>query len=494
MHRTFVTLALVFVSFVTPTAHAARTTVAIAPLATSSGQEYQWIGVAIADALSLRVHRQDDLNAVSLRQVNAAMRQGNIAVQDVTTQAIALRLGMEVGADLLLTGSYTAAWPDIEVQLVTYDPKHKKVLNTQSFSADLGEITEVESRAAEILARELGAAQPTVEAGAFGTQSLRAWRATALGLEILNWQSLSPRAADLNMPLALPRAALEKARDWFVTATREDPEYGEAWGGLGVAQALLGQTDAAWKSLGKATALGFGHDPTAVLGASFLRMREGRWDDALAILQSAVERHPGFLHARGYIGEMYNHIGRHKEALAAFEAYAKIAPNHPWVLTQLGYTKSKLGDHASAIADTIAAADLLPDSPAVLIQLASRYIDANKLAGAEDALQHALKLFPNEPKIYVRLGYVYLLQGKDELVIPLSEKALLLAPLAVERRDIGYAHLNLARAHGHQGNLDKAFEHLKKAKEAGVTSFSEVTGDTGLKKLRADPRYSKGGY
>ena len=471
-----------------------RTTVAVAPFSTTSSQEYQWIGSAIADALSLRIHRQDDINAVTVRQVNAAMRQGNIDVASLGDEKVAFRLGLEVGSDLFVTGTYTAAWPDIDVMLVILDPRQKKVVSTQTFTADLDKITEVEARAAEALATALGAKSPKVVPGAFGTKKLRAWRSTILALEILNWQSLAPRAADPNAPLALPKEALQKALNFLDDALKIDPDYGEAWAALGVAQALAGDTKTAWQSLGKATSAGFGHEPTAVLGATFVRMREGRWDDAIKILKDAIDRHPGFLHARGYLGELYNHMGRHKEALATFQDYAKIASNHPWVLTQLGYTKSKLGDYTGAIADTIQAVDMLPESPSLLVQLASRYIDANKLNGAEDALQHAVKLFPNEMTVYVRLGYVYLLQGRDDLAIPISEKALKLGALFEARRDVGYAHLNLARAYGHKGNLDLAFQHLGKAKEHGIASFAEVTHDPNLEKLRRDPRYAKGGF
>jgi tetratricopeptide (TPR) repeat protein len=493
MRRSAATLVLVC-SAVAATPALARTTVAVAPLGTTSGQEYQWIGPALADALSLRIHRQDDLNAVTVRQVNAAMRQGNFDVMSLADEKVACRLGLEVGADLFVTGTYTAAWPDIEVMLVIVDPRLKKVVSTQTFTADLDQIADVEAKAALALSTALGAKTPQVIAGAFGTKELRAWRSTTLAKEIINWQSLAPRAADPNAPLALPKEALASAVGHLQDALKSDPDYGEAWATLGVTQALMNDTKAAWQSLGKATAASFGHDPTAVLGAAFVRMREGNWDGAAQILKDGITRHPGFLHARGYLGELYNHQGRHKEALAVFEEYARVAPHHPWVLTQLGYTKSKLGDHAGAIADTIAAVDALPESPSMLVQLASRYIDAKKLAGAEDALQHALKLFPNDATIYVRLGYVYLLQGREDLAIPISEKALKLAPLAEARRDIGYAHLNLARAYGHKGDLDQAFLHLTQAKAHGIGSFAEVVNDPGLDKLRKDPRYAKGGF
>jgi len=144
-----------------------------------------------------------------------------------------------------------------------------------------------------------------------------------------------------------------------------------------------------------------------------------------------------------------------------------------------------------AISDTIEAVDLLPDSPSLLLELASRYIDARKLIGAEDALLHAMKKHPEDSRIYVRLGYVYLLQGKDDLVIPITEKALVQANFDGSPRNLAYAHINLARAYGHKGNFDKAFEHLKKAQTIEAVSLDEVAEDPKLKKMRSDPRFSR---
>jgi tetratricopeptide (TPR) repeat protein len=471
-------------------AGAERKTVAIAPWSTASAAEYQWLGPAMASALSLRVHQQPELNGVTLRQVNAAMLQDNLKLEDLARDDAAVRLGRQLGADLILVGSYEARWPDIRLSLRTIDPQTKRVLNKTQLDGSLDDLFDIEARAARALAHDLGATKPTVAVGAFGTENLRAWMNTTLALETINWQSLSPRAADPNMPLRLPETAVQKARAQLVEATKHDPEYGEAWAALGVAQAVLGETDAAWRSFGKATALGFGHHPTAVLGAYFVRMRQGKFDAAEKILAAAIARHPGFLHARGYLGELYNHLGRRREAKATFQAYHEIAPRQPWVLIQLGYTKSRTGDSIGSIADTIAAVDMIPDSPYMLIELASRYIDAKKLAGAEDALQHAAKLFPDEGRIFVRLGYVYLQQGRDDLAIPISLKGLALANLESRRRDRGYAHLNLGRAYGRQGEIDKALDHLASAKKLGIRSFREVEKDPKLKELRADTRFA----
>src|SRR5690606_36074037 len=104
-------------------------------------------------------------------------------------------------------------------------------------------------------------------------------------------------------------------------------------------------------------------------------------------------------------------------------------------------------------------------------------------------LKQAIEGNPQASTAYVRLGYEYLLQGKDELVVPITEKALANASFA-RPRDRGDAQLNLARAYGHQGKLDEAFEHLGQAKHLGA-SLSEVKQDPQLERLRQDARFTK---
>jgi tetratricopeptide (TPR) repeat protein len=469
---------------------ASRTTVAVAPLVTASSIEYQWIGKALASALTTRVALQPELNCITLRQLQAAMRSDNLDPTHLSDPTVAQKLGKLVGADVIVVGSYAAAWPDLQISLKAYDPWAGKEIAEYDFGSDFN-LIQTEARAAILLAKALGADKPNVTPGAFGTESIRAWRATTLALDILDEQSLGPQAAYSDAQLSLPKAALEKAKAEALEGTKLDPEFGEAWATLGVAQALLGETEDAWRWFGKATALGYGHHPTAIVGAAFVRMREGKYDEAAKILTAAISRRPGFLLARGYLAELYTELGRYKEALAVYNDYAAVAPRQPWVLVQRGYIKSKLGDKVGAIADSIAAVDLVPDSPSLLIQLASRYIDASKLIGAEDALRHAIELFPEETRAYVRLGYVYLLENKDNLAIPVSEKALVAAKLRSTGNDKAYAHLNLARAYGHQGDFDKAFEHLQAAKENGLGSLAEVEKDPKLGRLRKDPRYRK---
>jgi tetratricopeptide (TPR) repeat protein/TolB-like protein len=487
LHTCFLALSLLSAA-----APASRLTIAVAPFTTASTSEYEWVGPALAQALSLRVLLQPRLNSITLRQVESVLRDENIDPNNVVEPAYSSQLGRQLGADVVVMGTFVAAWPDVEVLVKVLDAASGKVKVTQSINGDLCMLIDLEAQVAEVLAKAIEPEKLDTRVGTFGTVVLRAWREATLAQRTLAWQSLGPVAADPATPLSLPGTAVQEAKRHLETAVALDPTYGDAWAYLGLVQALLGNTAQAAESFRKARAASKDTNPSAVLASAFVSMRQGRFEEALSMLKDGVDHSPGFLHARGYLGELYNHLGRHKEALAAFDSYLQIAPLQPWVLAQRGYTKSKLSDHVGAIADTIKAVDLVPNSPSLLIQLASRYIDAGKLIGAEDALRHALDAHPREARIYARLGYVYLLQGKDDLAIAISEKALLTAEFTNRLRDRAYAHLNLARAYGHQGKLDRAFESLTAAKgEDATVPFSEIAQDPKLDSLRKDPRYQK---
>jgi len=485
-------LGLFIVSLLSAAEPAERMTIAVAPFTTTATSEYEWIGPAVAQALSTRVLGHPKLNGTTLRQVEAALRDDNIEPASVSDPENAIRLGHQLGADLVVVGTYSAQWPDIQFLVKVIDLASGKAKVTQTVGGDLETLVDIEAQLAKILADAIAPQKLDVRPGAFGTKVLWAWREDALAHQTLAWQSLAPASADPSAPAGLPLTAVQQARSHAQHAVALDPGYGDAWAVLAFANALLDDRAQCVAAFAKAKAASKDFNPFAVLAGAFADVHQGRAEDALAKYADALTRYPGFLHARGYLGELYNKLGRHKEALAVFEAYLQLAPKQPWTLAQRGYTKSKLGDHIGAIADTIKAVDMLPRSPSLLVQLASRYIDANKLIGAEDTLMHALEMHPKEARIYTRLGYVYLLQGKDDLAIAISEKALLQAEFATRMRDRAYAHLNLARAYGHGGQIDKAMESLTLAhSEDATVPFSEIADDPKLEQLRADPRYKK---
>ncbi|MEM6532029.1 MAG: tetratricopeptide repeat protein [Myxococcota bacterium] len=479
-------LTLLVVLWASPSVAANRTVVAV-PFAGS--QELHWVGNGLAHALNLRIYAQPGLNAMALRQVRAAARNDNIALDSAYVPQNASRLGRQLGAEIIVVGELEGTPEAFDLRLRILTPSGGELLREETLKGSEDTLVALEAKLAGRLAVALGASDPDVTVGAFGTRSVAAWRHTTLGLEILSYQSMSPRSAQNGS--VLTAVQLNAARKHFEDAIAIDEDYGEAYAGLGMVEILQGQHALARKHLEQCTAVWGEHQPTAVLATYYMRLRQERLADAAQVLENAVGQHPGFLHARGYLGELYLQTAEHEKAIAAYGEYIAVAPLQPWALAQRGYARSKAGDTAGAIADTIQAVDLLPQSPMLLIELASRYIDAGKLIGAEDALQHALELHPEEGRVYVRLCYVYLLQRKDETAVPLCEKALTLTEGPDRARDRAYAHLNLGQALGRGGRVDAALGHLEQAKALGVTRWSGLETDPALSVLRNTKRYRR---
>ncbi|MEL6544531.1 MAG: tetratricopeptide repeat protein, partial [Myxococcota bacterium] len=304
--------------------HEQETVVAV-PFTTDS-TEHVWVGSGIAHALNLRVYAQPGLNAMSLRQVRAAARNDGLDLATAHQPNVASALGRQLGADTMVVGAYRVDGTTVTVDLRVLQPGGGQLLFDGKVQGTLSDLVDLEQKIAMELAKSLGAKNPDVTRGAFGTLSVEAWREVTRGLGRASWQSLSPRNASSDQPRVLKADDLKAIEAHFRKATEIDEDYGEAWAGLGLVAALRDRYEEAQGHLNKATAVSGAHQPTAVLATYFLRLRQGRNADAVDVLQRALAIHPGFLHARGYLAELFVQLGELDKAVEAYGAYLAVAP------------------------------------------------------------------------------------------------------------------------------------------------------------------------
>ncbi len=458
-------------------------TLAVAPFTATSPRD-DWMAEGLAHALSGRLYELPQDNALTLRQVAAAMRARHLTVLDEPSARIIAR---EVGADTLVFGRLTSKPTNaLELSLIvlTGEAPAKTLTVSGSRTAPVA----LERAAAKELAAALGLTEATRFVERVVTTSDAAWAALFQAVHGTAKQSLSPRAADASVPSTLSAAEQSEARQELAAALKADPTLGPAHALVAILDALAGDTSGASAALEKAKG---GQGPLPALAAVFVAMRRGDFEAALGLLQRAVDEQPGFLHARGTLGQLYAHLGRFREARATFAAYVARAPRQPWAHAQLGYALSKLKKIDEAVAATEKALALSPDSPELLIELASRYIDAQRYDDAQSALLRAQQQRPRDARLLVRLGYVHLLRGDEEGAIQVTEKGLRHASGSDSQRDLAYAHLNMARAWGRLGQFDVALEQLELARQRGLSSCDEIEADELLAKFRADPRYKR---
>lgn len=476
--RHLCTLTLVLVLLPTSALAAPRPNVVVAPLSSTSAAEHQWIGSALSEALSARLLSSGQANVLSQRQWAAALRERNIAAPLVKGEEDARDVGRQLGADQIIIGSYSAAWPDVRIQAQRISVGGGRPIASVDVSGHLEDLPALEQQVAKALF-----SGPLAKAakGRAAPKSVYAWHALARCRDALSLQSIGPRARAW-----LPKALVTTSVAACEEAEKLDRSLVDASAFRALGMHLLGDEKNA-KALADKTLKRAKEPGWADLIAAYTTSRAGDDEGAEKILQQAAKKRPGFLHARATLGESLAARGKLDDAKAVFEASLKDSPRQPWILVQLSKVLSQQGAHDDAIKRVEEALAIAPNDAVLLMEKAGRYIDAKRYPEAEKSLRAAMEQDSGLASAYLRLGFVYLEQNKLDLAGPILQKALFEADLESEARVRGYAHFDLAKLNARRGDKQKAIDHIKKAAAAGFVDKDRYLKDPDLAAVVKDP-------
>ena len=154
-----------------------------------------------------------------------------------------------------------------------------------------------------------------------------------------------------------------------------------------------------------------GNKTAALNYARALRAQE-RYEQAVAMLQTAALKNPADTELRGAYGKALADAGRLKEAA---EVLANShTPEHPnWsILSTQGSVADELGDHTLAQSYYAAALKIVPGEPSVLSNLGLSYALSKDLTQAEGTLRQAAAHPRADMRVRQNLALVLALQGK----------------------------------------------------------------------------------
>lgn len=267
-------------------------------------------------------------------------------------------------------------------------------------------------------------------------------------------------------PAVLDGPELAKAIADEEKALSLDPDLAPARAALGLAYAILGDDEkalTALKPLDAKTA-----DQSLYWIARFwLVTRYQTPADGEVVLREAIARHPDFLLARGYLGELLGALGEHAKAEAAWREYLTLVPKEPFVKARLAKEHARQGKHDEAISTTQQALVHSPQSPELQLQLASRLIDAQKYVEAQKLLEGLAAKPEARGEVLVRLGYVRWLLGKLDEAQAVLQRALDKATSPGEWRTRGRAHYDLALVAAKRGDAEATQASLARAQTEG---------------------------
>ncbi|MDH4135137.1 MAG: tetratricopeptide repeat protein [Anaerolineae bacterium] len=193
---------------------------------------------------------------------------------------------------------------------------------------------------------------------------------------------------------------------------------------------------------------------------------QGKFDEAIAEFQAAIELEPDDADAHRNLGTAYGEQGKWEEAAAAYEQAIELDPDFGEAYGDLVWPYIELGRLSEAIATGEKAIELTPDYAAAHNNLGVAYDKQGRLEEAIAEYQEATRLDPDDALAHNNLGIAYKKQGRLDEAIAEYQEAIRLDP------DYATAHNNLGNAYADQGQLDEAIAEYKEAIRLNPNSAS----------------------
>jgi tetratricopeptide (TPR) repeat protein len=175
-------------------------------------------------------------------------------------------------------------------------------------------------------------------------------------------------------------------------------------------------------------------------GVALTRM--GRYEDALADLDRAIELDSNLTWAVVYRGITHRSMRRYQEALADFRLALELGLNEGWILANRGVTYRLMERYEEALSDFDRAIELRPDMVWPVASRGQAYRDMGRYEDALADFDRVIELDPNSTAATLHRGIAYMRMGHLEKALADFNRAIKLDPNltsgAVVYRGIAY--------------------------------------------------------
>ena len=200
-------------------------------------------------------------------------------------------------------------------------------------------------------------------------------------------------------------------------------------------------------------------DAELYFGLATVYLYEGRLQDVIRCLTTAIQKAPPHANVHGLMGQTLRKLGRFDEALVHCEKAAALEPEDARIQTELGICLGELGKHDAALGHFEAAARIEPSSAGYQVNLCMALISLNRSSEAIVAARGAVNLDPKNEKSAMLLGILLDKEGSSAEATGYLEKATELSPGSAK------AHEQLGIHSATTGQHEKAVVSFKKAIE-----------------------------
>lgn len=445
-----------------------RRSIAVLPLKplnpSNRDQVYE---VGLTDAL---IQRLNDTNGLVVRQLSATHQYTENSPDPIAA-------GKEQQVDYVLASTYKLDGGKIHIESQLVNVATGQVEANYSIEDETSDLFALQDKIAREIGNKLGTqfvTESSHHTAKRGTNNQNAYRLYVHGMYMAN----SRNAEDG-----------QKAITAFEQAVALDPNYAQAWAGLGYVHRTL----SLWRS-DLSTHETYQKSMVAI-------------NKALSLDENLSEAHSALCENK-YLYE-WDFTGAERECRRALELDPNSAQAHEIFSRYL----MGRGRHVEAIAEIEAAIDLEPASRFIHRNYGRALFYARRYKEAEDQFKRVIAMDRNFLTTYGWLAWSLAFQGKEAEAFEWFRKLMEMRKFEEKKvqifenafRDEGWRGVvrewikeinpilgdyDLALFHAQLGNKDEAFAHLEKAFERRVVWVTYIRVEPRLDPLRDDPRLS----
>ncbi len=148
-------------------------------------------------------------------------------------------------------------------------------------------------------------------------------------------------------------------------------------------------------------------DPEELTQHAFQKQEIGAFEEAIEILNKALEIDPKFVPAHFRMGSVYEEWDQRKEAIAAYQQALSLNPNHLAARLGLASAYGKSFKNELAILEYEKAAKLKPTDPEIHFKIALEYWYLQKLPETAEHYRKVIAMNPDHLQAHLNLASVY---------------------------------------------------------------------------------------
>lgn len=440
------------------------------PLASSDGDNY--LGLGMADAL---ITRLGDLGEIVVRSTGAVRKYDRADLSP-------LDAGRELDVDAVLEGTLQRADERLRLTLRLHDVRNGRTLWSGRFEERFTGIFDVQDAISDQVAKALSLNLTRERRDHMLRRYTENFAAYELYLKGRYWWNKRTVGS------------LRKAISHFEEAIAVAPDYGLAYAGLADCYSQLSlyenirpeeafpkAREAAVKALEKDETLAEAHTSLGWIKWVY----DWDWEGSEKSFKRALELSPSHAPAYDWYGVCLGQQGKFSEALAMLEQARHLDPLSPVIRIHIGWVHLYAGDYEKAAAQYREVIEMDPGYAWAYFNLSQACEQQQKYEDALAAMQRSIELSAATHRHLAGLAHIYAVSGRrDEALKVLTE-------LLEQGKNDYVSPFSLALVYTGLGDKDEAFRWLREGLEQRVGRLVRLGVDPRFKSLRSDPRFTE---